>query len=429
MGDVGPLRASGNCAERNLEKLLDEFGSVVDESVIILITQDHNIVKDYNKIRHSLRQIAETAPAEAATGFDPSGLGGNVPELDQLRLDETTISGELKTSRSGLSEELSGDSSSTALSSDISAEQHESHNLTDLTDLSDDEKVRQLQGIFIGRFKEHTLKLVLKHNKGDLDRAFDDLLSRQYIEDSGLHKKGIDAFFVPDAPPQRIKKGKKNKSGDPKQKNTKLAINYKTTPIDSGEELQGAKDFVQPPGSRTPVIPKRFQPPTLLPVSAPTYSAPATTVTLPTAPFDYGAARLRSSAAALRGKGPLGRQAAIVYNERAREASRTAMAQSSSLAHDHVRKQSSNTMVDLHGVFVLDGVRIARQHVWAWWKRLEGENRAARAKQEGFTVVTGQGKHSAGGVSRMRQAVAAMLKNDGWKVETLTGSFLVWGRV
>ncbi|KAK3998281.1 hypothetical protein QBC44DRAFT_228374 [Cladorrhinum sp. PSN332] len=427
MSGVAPLRAGGNCAERNREKLLDDFRSVLDEGLMISIISDYDLVNDHQVARNVLRKLANTASAEAATGFDPSGLGCSVSELEQLRTDDTTTSGEHKTSGSGLSEGLAGDHSSTTLSSDISAEQHESHNLTDLTDLSEDEKVRQLQGIFIDRFREHTLKLVLKQTKGNLDRAFDDLLTRQYLEDRGEDSKGIDAFFMPDAPTQKTRKGKKNKSGNSKSKNIKIAIDYKMTSSDPAEDLQGAKDFVKPSNSRTPVIPKRFQPPVLPPVSIPAHSPPAATITSPTAPLDYGAAHLRS-AAAVRGKGPFGRQAAAVYTERAREVSRTAMAQSSALADNYVRQQSSGNRVDLHGVFVLDGVRIARQHVWGWWKSLEGENRAARAK-EGFTVVTGVGKHSPGGVSRMRQAVAAMLKNDGWKTETLTGSFLVLGRL
>ncbi|KAK4232635.1 hypothetical protein QBC38DRAFT_6919 [Podospora fimiseda] len=422
MSAVAPLRAAaGSCAERNRKKLRDEFGSVLDESLIYLIENERDVVKDFKEIWKILQGLAKDATAEAATGFDPSGLGCNVSEMEQMQIDETTTSGDRKTS-----EGLSGDCSSTTLSSDISSEHHESHNLTNFTDLSEDEKVRQLQGIFIDRFKEHTLKFVLKESKGDLDRAFDELLTRQYLEDSGQDAKGINAFLMPDAPYQRTKKGKKNKGGNSKPKNTKLVVNYTNTPVDASDELQGAKDFIQPFRSRTPVIPRPFQPPSLSPVSIPAYTAQSTAALSPTSPLDYGAAHLRS-AAALRSKGPLGRQAAVVYTERAREANRTAMAQSSALADDYVRQRSSDAMVDLHGVFVLDGVRIARQHVWAWWKNLEGENRAARAK-EGFTVVTGQGKHSAGGVSRMRQAVAAMLKNDGWKVETQTGSFFVFGR-
>jgi hypothetical protein len=75
----------------------------------------------------------------------------------------------------------------------------------------------------------------------------------------------------------------------------------------------------------------------------------------------------------------------------------------------------------------MDGVRIAKQKVWNWWNNL-GEDRKTLAKRNGFTVVTGVGKHSVGGVSRLRQAVGAYLKNDGWKMETLTGSFYVTGR-
>jgi hypothetical protein len=75
----------------------------------------------------------------------------------------------------------------------------------------------------------------------------------------------------------------------------------------------------------------------------------------------------------------------------------------------------------------MDGVRIAKQRVWSWWNNL-GEERRALARRDGFTIITGVGKHSVGGVSRLRQAVGAYLRYDGWRVETLTGRFYVTGR-
>ncbi|KAK4173677.1 hypothetical protein QBC36DRAFT_389537 [Triangularia setosa] len=425
MGEYGPLDAgTQTCAERNRKQLIDDFGSVLEESLIILLSQDYDIEKDYDEITRVLRGLAESANAEAATGFDPSGLGYNVPELDgQLsgpRLDDTTT-----TSDNRISEGSGGDYSGTS-TSDLSLDSLENQILVDPASLTEDQKIKELQGIFIDRFKEHTLRRILGKNDGNLDRTFDELLNRQFLEDSGDITKGIDAFFVGDDV-QYTSKGKGKRRKGPPKKNV-LAVNYRTTSAATdGEELQGAKDFIQPSAGRA--TPKHIQPYSLPAIN--TCSSPAmkqsAAILSPITHLDFGTSHLRS-AASLRRQGPLARQGAVVYTDRAREQARAALQQASAMADAHVGQQSTATMVDLHGVLVLDGVRIAREHVWRWWNNL-GENRAVEARDPGFTVVTGLGRHSAGGVSRLRQAVGAMLKNDGWRVETLTGSFHIRGRV
>ncbi|CAP66879.1 uncharacterized protein PODANS_4_6300 [Podospora anserina S mat+] len=421
MGGNGPLDAgTQTCAERNRKQLIDDFGSVLEESLIILLTQDYDIEKDYDEITRVLRGLAESATAEAATGFDPSGLGFSVPDLDEPRLDDATT-----TSDNRISDGSGGDYTGTS-PSDFSSDSLENQILVDPATFTEDHKIAELRGIFIDRFTEHTLRRILGENGGDLNRTFDDLLNRQFLEDSGDITKGIDAFFVGDNvqyPPKG--KGKRRK-GLPK-KNV-LAVNYKATSVATdGEELHGARDFIQPSSGRA--TPKRIQPYSLPAIN--TSSSPASKKTAailsPTPQLDFGTSHLHS-AASLRRQGPLARQGAVVYVERAREQASVAFRQASEYADERARQQSTAIMVDLHGVHVLDGVRIAREHVWRWWNNL-GENRAAEARDPGFTVVTGLGRHSAGGVSRLRQAVGAMLKNDGWRVETLTGSFHIRGRV
>ncbi|KAF4976312.1 hypothetical protein FZEAL_6997 [Fusarium zealandicum] len=127
------------------------------------------------------------------------------------------------------------------------------------------------------------------------------------------------------------------------------------------------------------------------------------------------------------GSNPLYRQAAGYYAEVAREQGRYASQATSTAADLLVEKQSSASSIDLHGVYVQDGVRIARQRVQAWWSGL-GEFRTDKARQQPFTVVTGLGRHSAGGVSQLRQAVAAALLQDGWKMQVETGRFVIKGR-
>ncbi|EEU40521.1 uncharacterized protein NECHADRAFT_32522 [Fusarium vanettenii 77-13-4] len=137
-----------------------------------------------------------------------------------------------------------------------------------------------------------------------------------------------------------------------------------------------------------------------------------------------------ASAAQLSRRGasnPLYRQAAGYYAEVAREQGRYAAQATSTAADLLVEEQSTASSIDLHGVYVQDGVRIARQRTQAWWSAL-GEFRSEKARQQPFTVITGLGRHSAGGVSQLRQAVAAALLQDGWKMQVETGRFVIKGR-
>ncbi|CAM1505689.1 Fc.00g113260.m01.CDS01 [Cosmosporella sp. VM-42] len=137
-----------------------------------------------------------------------------------------------------------------------------------------------------------------------------------------------------------------------------------------------------------------------------------------------------ASAASLHRRGtssPLYRQAAAYYSELAREQGRYAHTASSTAADLLVGQQSSANSIDLHGVYVQDGVRIAREKVQAWWSGL-GEFKSQKARQQPFKVITGLGRHSAGGVSQLRQAVSRALLQDGWALQVETGRFIVKGR-
>lgn len=160
--------------------------------------------------------------------------------------------------------------------------------------------------------------------------------------------------------------------------------------------------------------------------STPLYDASTTTST------ELAAARDRSftSAASAFRKGrsnPLYRQAGAYYVERGRELASNHRQAISAEAECMVDRQSTKNLIDLHGVTVQDGVDIARTRVSRWWESLGGEDRARKAK-EGFTVVTGIGRHSSDGKSPLRINVFKALVADGWKIEVLTGSYLITGR-
>ncbi|KAJ6785691.1 hypothetical protein PWT90_00984 [Aphanocladium album] len=127
------------------------------------------------------------------------------------------------------------------------------------------------------------------------------------------------------------------------------------------------------------------------------------------------------------GANGLYRQAAGYYAEQAREHARGAKAATSTAADLLVNEQSRGRNIDLHGVSVQDGTRIARQRATSWWQSL-GEFKTQAARASPLVIVTGIGRHSAGGVSQLRKSVAAALIQDGWKVEVGTGNFTISGR-
>lgn len=136
-----------------------------------------------------------------------------------------------------------------------------------------------------------------------------------------------------------------------------------------------------------------------------------------------------ASAASLYRRGasnPLYRQAAGYYVQQAREHAKHAQEATSTAADILVDQQSTDGTVDLHGVSVQDGVRIARQRVLDWWKDLRARKEPVSEKR--LTIITGLGRHNASGISPLRQAVAAALTRDGWKYTVETGRFVVSGR-
>ncbi|KAF2452865.1 hypothetical protein BDY21DRAFT_417501 [Lineolata rhizophorae] len=107
-------------------------------------------------------------------------------------------------------------------------------------------------------------------------------------------------------------------------------------------------------------------------------------------------------------------------------------AQTSAEADALVAAQSTATSVDLHGVGVRDGVRIARERVNAWWnglgeERIGWDRKVGKGEVEGFRIVTGVGRHSDGGRAKVGPAVAKMLVGEGWKIEVKGGVLEVLG--
>lgn len=124
--------------------------------------------------------------------------------------------------------------------------------------------------------------------------------------------------------------------------------------------------------------------------------------------------------------------AAAYYSQLGRDLSALSFSASADAADAHAQQQSSATHLDLHGIDVLNGVRIAQERVDAWWNRL-GESRVngrvgAEDRGEGFRIVVGAGRHSEGGKGKLGPAVSKMLKNEGWRIETAGAVIVVKGK-
>lgn len=122
---------------------------------------------------------------------------------------------------------------------------------------------------------------------------------------------------------------------------------------------------------------------------------------------------------------------AAYHSEVGRERAKVARALQAAEADTLVARQSSSTVLDLHGVSVQDAVRIAASRTQEWWdslgdaKYVPGGGGAVRA---GFKIVTGVGSHSKNHAPRIGPAVSKMLIREGWKVEIGHGDLIVKGK-
>ncbi|KAK4507676.1 hypothetical protein PRZ48_001411 [Zasmidium cellare] len=124
--------------------------------------------------------------------------------------------------------------------------------------------------------------------------------------------------------------------------------------------------------------------------------------------------------------------AAAYYSQVGRDYAMLSNQATASAADDLAHAQSSSSQLDLHGIDVLNAVRIAKQKVEQWWEAL-GESRAngrvgAQERQAGYTIVVGLGRHSEGGKGKLGPAVNKALREDGWKVEQSGAVLVVKGK-
>jgi hypothetical protein len=124
--------------------------------------------------------------------------------------------------------------------------------------------------------------------------------------------------------------------------------------------------------------------------------------------------------------------AAAYYSQLGRDLSALSLGASADAADALAARQSSATQLDLHGIDVLNGVRIAQEKVESWWYRL-GESRVngragAEDRGAGFSIVVGAGTHSVGGKGKLGPAITKMLKSEGWRIEPAGAVIVVKGK-
>ncbi|THC98867.1 hypothetical protein EYZ11_001645 [Aspergillus tanneri] len=120
--------------------------------------------------------------------------------------------------------------------------------------------------------------------------------------------------------------------------------------------------------------------------------------------------------------------AAAYYSAVGRDHLERAKRNAADAADALVDSQSTSNMLDLHGVSVQDAVRIASERVSDWWESL-GDGKYMRGNGDpirgGYRIVTGVGRHSHDGTSRLGPAVGKMLAREGWRVEIGEGVLTV----
>lgn len=121
--------------------------------------------------------------------------------------------------------------------------------------------------------------------------------------------------------------------------------------------------------------------------------------------------------------------AAAYYASVGRDHLERAKREASAAADALVSSQSTADVLDLHGVSVQDGVRIADSRVCQWWEGLgDAKYAAGGTLGRSYKIITGAGRHSRDGTSRLGPAVGKMLAREGWKVEVSEGVLTVTGK-
>ncbi|CAK7568399.1 MAG: hypothetical protein SEPTF4163_006387 [Sporothrix epigloea] len=370
MGGKGKKKAKARqeTEDEQLKQLVERFGKLVEESLIILIFREQG----FQKANEVLTDLSRDVILEEATDFDPSGLQGTASNATLFTSESR--SDQLPAHAPSLVMSMSeyGSDSSTGSQSNSQSGISWDGWSSDANDPpTDGSSTLAILREAFPTVKEREILRVLKEMRDDIDKASDVLLNLEHLEQSGERAKGIDAFFRPeDEAPWNTCKKRKSKIGSAQSARngrSSLALSYKLSNVG----LDGADDIDN--GSTLAIgVSTRAQ-----------------------------------------------REAVARQSRQPQYAGNT--------SDELVDNQSTDTKVDLHHVIVRDGVRIALERTRYWWANL-GEDRIRKAREEPLQVVTGIGLHSPRGYSRMYSAVGAALVRDGWRVQPGQGHYYIYGK-
>ncbi|KAJ3472713.1 hypothetical protein NLG97_g10771 [Lecanicillium saksenae] len=228
--------------ERNepfLQKLVDSFRTLLDESLVTAIASDYELYKKsgYAAATEVLQSLSQDVPAEENSGFNPSGVLGFQDGESQGTKDTQTV-----TSATSISQHASAkqqaDSMSSASSSDFADATWEAPRVTSFNNDSVEDKSLQLRVMF-PEIKEFDISYALKKSNSDFQSALDHLLNMQYLVETGQQTKGIDGFAQEDEPRRRKGKGK----GKGRRKREPSPGTKNSVPAEFIQEAQEQRDI------------------------------------------------------------------------------------------------------------------------------------------------------------------------------------------
>ncbi len=93
-----------------------------------------------------------------------------------------------------------------------------------------------------------------------------------------------------------------------------------------------------------------------------------------------------------------------------------------------VNQQSSENVLDLHRATVQQALSFTSQNLNAWWARTPVQPYSGGKKAlQSYSIITGQGRHSSSGSSRLRPVIRMYLTRNKWRYGERGGEFEVFG--
>jgi hypothetical protein len=398
--------------------ILERDYSTLDSALIRSMALDLDPLNHIVELRQQLSMLSfETQHDDYDGTFDPSGMGASLANNTSHEQSNPFSTPSKNTSQE--SEPITRSTSSSGSSFTEDSEQYREV-IASMVYLDNDEKIQNLLDFF-PKEPLARIEFLLKKHHWDFTKVLDTLLSETFMA-SDNPTKGVDGFLEERVfiSKKKNKKGRGRKnSGDSEQIAISAAVYKKidaeidTVPVKSGKNDQA---------TRTPN--KSFsQTPEVASDARYTNSSDASSAWV-----EY--TRKGNAASRNPNLGRFAGAAASVYHSEANSLRQTYNHLSKGESDRLVASTATKTQIDLHGVTVVNAVRIALARTNKWWDELDDRRKytAHLRSQNQFRIITGVGNHSVGGVGKLGPAVFKQLTANGWKASLGTGVIIVNGR-